>query len=282
MEHQDYTLYLPYKSEVPSPRCDGLVDFHIRVDELINYVGEMLLLIDATRKAGFSTGRVKPILPEDIFKNVPKVPTIIFDERNWDKYRSEIPTRLFYSAVVQLVSHFETFIAELLNDIYYSNPELLAINEKQLTTKEIFEIGSVKKIRHYLKRKMVSKFITKSYPDMVGAFQRNLYIGVHSRHSPFTQKEIHNIIEFRNIIVHNDGQASNLYFDRMSIYESPPADMLEKIGDSVPTNFVWFFTSANKLLGIGNFIDAESQKKWTTTASADWDGTDFDIYFLES
>ncbi len=282
MGQAQFLLHLPFESKLPSPRTDALVDFHLRVDQLINYVGDILLILDASQNTNFSdTKQVTPILPKDIFNRVPKVPVIEFDGQNWGKYRREIPKRLFYSAIVQLVSHFETFLAELLNDIYYSHIELLINDERQLTTKEIFELGSLQKIHQHLKQKAVSSIITKSYPNIVSAFQRNFYVGIHSKNSPVEQKEIHHLIEIRNVLIHNDGHASNLYFERMSIYDPPCQNMLKKSGGSVPIDFIWFLTSSEKILRVGDFIDAEIQKKWITTASPEWNKSNFDAYFLE-
>ena len=184
--------------------------------------------------------------------------------------------------IVQLASHFETYLAELANEIYYANEELLSINECQLTTREIFELGSIKRIRHHLKRKAVLKLIgNRTYPSIVKAFQDTLHIGIHSGQSPATQAEIHHFIEVRNIVVHNDGQASQPYFARMSNYDPAPPRMLQNVGDSLLVDFTWLFEVAEKLLGLADFVDAEVLKRWITTASPDWDSTDFEIYFLE-
>jgi hypothetical protein len=229
----DFTIYLPYKSEPPPCCCDVLVDFHLRVDALINYVGESLLLLDTAFKTDPPTGVILPKLP-NYLGQAPKCPMINLNERQWNTYHNDIPQRLFHSSIVQLASHFETCLAELANEIYYANEELLFISERQLTTRKIFELGSIKRIRHHLKRKAVLELIgNRTYPSIVKAFQNTLHIGIHSSQSPATKAEIHHFIEVRNIVVHNEGQASQSYFARMSNYDPAPPRMLENVGDSL-------------------------------------------------
>jgi hypothetical protein len=50
---------------------------------------------------------------------------------------------------------------------------------------------------------------------------------------------------------------------------------------SLPVDFTWLFEVAEKLLGLAAFIDAEVREQWITTASPDWDSSDFEAYFLE-
>lgn len=278
----ELTINLPYESSVPTPRCEALVDFHIRVDALVNYVGESLLLLDTAHGIGLNTGLIKPRLPS-FLDYEPKCPFIQSATREWAVHQRRMPEQLFYSAVIQLASHFEIYLVELANEIYYANEEeLLIIGEKQLSTKQIYELGSFDRIRQYLKRKAIqNKLANKSYPKIVETFQNTFHIGIHCAASPATQAKIHHFIEVRNIIVHNDGHASSIYFERMGIYDSPYTGALKNIGDSPEVDFIWFFELAEKLLKLGDFIDAESQKRWVTTACPDWDSKDFDIFFIE-
>ena len=149
---------LPYKSEEPTPRSDALADFHIRVDGLVNYTAESLLLLDMAYETGFNTGLIEPRLPSYLNER-PTCPSIRSTKRKWDAHRSRIPQQLFYSAITRLASHFKTYLMALANEIYYSNEEeLLAIDQRQLSTRQIYELGSFNRIRQYLKRKgMVQK-----------------------------------------------------------------------------------------------------------------------------
>ncbi|MCH7497718.1 MAG: hypothetical protein IH971_07705 [Candidatus Marinimicrobia bacterium] len=180
------------------------MDFHIRVDALLDYVGELLVILDKSFNARHPSGVSSPELPAK-FRKTPKAPTIEFDKREWDKLRGDIPSRLYESSIVQLASHFEIFISELVSEVYFANTSLLAIDELQLTTRQILEIGSIEKIRQYLIEKATRNLISRSYPALVEAFQHTFHVGLHQSHAPLPQVEIHHFIEIRNLIVHNDG-----------------------------------------------------------------------------
>lgn len=257
-------LNLPFQSIPPAPYTDALDDVHIRFSELVNYVGQVLLTSHLIKE-------LSPPLDKGVISlnlkayatHVMATPAIAIQSSNWESLSWMLPERLFYSAIVQLATLYEVFLAELIADILWRNDEWLEADERQLTAKEIFKIGSIEDIRAKLIDRKILDFAMLSYPKKVERFQKEFHVGLHHKTFPLSLFEVHDFLEVRNVIVHNDGHASDQYHDRMSGYNQPP--LLQGKYESPEINFSWLLTFGQKLICLCNQVDKEVRNKWKTT-----------------
>jgi hypothetical protein len=167
---------------------------------------------------------------------------------------------LFFSAVTQLVSIYEIFIADLAKEIFRNNHELLAIPEKQLSSEKIIRLESYEKIIDELIDRAIRKFTYgTSYPKLVERFQTKFHIGIHDRNSPAQLFAVHHLIEKRNIIVHNDGVASSTYIERMKNYGN--AELIKE-DDEVIIDFTKFYNDLVVIRELGEYIETCVQTRW--------------------
>lgn len=103
---------------------------------------------------------------------------------------------------------------------------------------------------------------------MVKTISSLFKIEFHGTKSSMTLFEVHDFFEVRNVIVHNDGTAGQLYFPRMKNYKEQSfiKETKSKRG-YLDIDFNWFFNKAEKFLHQCNFIDEQLTKKWKTSKS---------------
>lgn len=257
-------LHLPYKRKTLSPQSDSLQDVQIRFRELVNFIGEVLLasqmvkeleksLTSETIKIRLETERNK----SNVFPDIKIQPD---ESRNLTR---NIAKRLFYSSIVHLATIYEVFLSELIEEILLFNDEWLESDERQLTAKEIFSIGDIDEIRRKLMSEKVLDYAMLSYPKKVKKFEKDFHVGLHQKTFPLSLFEVHDFLEVRNVIVHNDGYASEHYIERMSVYNQKT--LLEGAHYSLDVNFTWLLTFGQKLIALCVLVDDCIDKKWETT-----------------
>ena len=261
------SLTLPFRSKAPSPKSDALSDVHIRFSELVNYVGEVLLTSHLVKELSQPPDREAISITLKSKRNESIVaPTIELQSGEWEKLSRNLSQRLLFSSVVHLATSYEIFQAELIEDVLWRNDEWLGLEERQLTTKEIFKLGSLEEIRLKLIERKVLDFAMLSYPKKVEKFQREFHVGLHHQTLPLSLFEVHDFLEVRNVIVHSDGYASEQYLERMSIYNQPT--LLKGKYDTLEINFSWLLTFGQQLISLCERIDEEVGKKWRTTRNS--------------
>jgi hypothetical protein len=265
-EHPDLgrVLNLPFQSISPSPSTDALKDVHIRFSELVNYIGLVLLNTHLIKQLSppLDNGMISPNI-KAYAVHVVATPDIAVQSGKWDSLSWALPERLFYSAIVQLATLYEVYLGELMADILWRNDEWLEGDERQLTAKEIFKIGSIEDIRAKLIDKRILDFAMLPYPKKVERFQKDFHVGLHHKTFPLSLFQVHDFLEVRNVIVHSDGHASDQYLNRMSGYNQPP--LLQMRYETLEINFSWLLTFGQKLIWLCNHVDEAVQKKWKTT-----------------
>jgi hypothetical protein len=261
-------IHLPFRVTPKGKHSDSRDDFHIRFSEWVNHICEILsfsYLGNAMTIPGLS---LVPKIKKDNFdpKNpdyVP-VPQIILKDKNMDGISNNISRSLFYNSISQLVAMYEFFLTELAEEILWRHRELLGTDEKQLTSREIFELGDIKKIHFALIQRKVFSLGMSGYPKRVKTFQSLFHIGLHSTDSPLRIEELHDLIEIRNLIQHSDGFASDEYFQRMSIYNGYKTLLTKQYG-VLKTDFLWLLTFGGELVAQVEYIDNAIAEKWKTS-----------------
>lgn len=167
---------------------------------------------------------------------------------------------LFHTAITRLVSVYEILIGDIAKEIYKNNHDLLAIEERQLTSAEIVELQTYDKVIESLIERAVSKLVHEiTYPKLVDRFHRTFHVGIHDRESPVQLFAVHHLIEKRNIIVHNDGVASSTYVAKMQDYND---DSILEENDELPVDFVSFYDDLSMIRKLGSYIESCAQHRW--------------------
>jgi hypothetical protein len=258
----DKDLELPFWKTIPKPKSDALDDVQIRFNHLINFAGGVLATLSSLDTNQERENEVIQVNLKPKNEKAVISPKIKVKSEEWEKLFSYIPTQLFYSSIVQLATLYEVFLSELIKEILKFNDSWLEIEEKQITTKKIFSLGSLEKIKWKLIEKKILDFTMLSYPKKVEKFEKEFHVGLHHKSFPLTLFEVHDFLEVRNIIVHNDGHASTHYFDRLKSYNQDP---LLKDKYSPEVNFSWLFTFGENLISLCCLVDKKISEKWTTT-----------------
>lgn len=245
-------------------------DFHIELDRLGTFVAEMLVAAHLFEERAPRIPALRPELHDwfqELHMNKPgplPAPEIEMNHSSLRDAGRTLPRSLFYSGVTQLVSAYEVYLGSLAREIYRYNNELLAIEEKQLTSAQILALDSTERIVNALVDRAVRKLTALSYPALVDRFNREFRVGIHHGSSPATLFTVHHLIEQRNVIVHNGGHVSDLYLERMSAYEGET--ILTGHG-SVPVSFSAFFDYLFAFSVLGDYIDRKVKGTWATSTS---------------
>ena len=178
----------------------------------------------------------------------------------------QLPMRLFGAAWVQLATIYEVYLAELIGEALRDNLELISIEEKQLTTAEIFALGDFGKIRERLIDRWVFKFGMGSYPVKVDRLQSKFHIGIHSDRAPIEIFDVHDFVEVRNVLSHSDGHASSEYHERMSGYGRQT--LLRGRYASPTVDFRWLMGFSERLAELCDFIELEMSDRWDISSRA--------------
>jgi hypothetical protein len=256
-------IELPYKLQKSQKTTDSLSDFYAVLSQVINFYQESLMMYSATRDS-----IIPKLIPERKgqaygYKSY-TIPSMLILERS--DFHSELyPIRLFNNTIVNTASAFEIYLRDLATEIYRYNSELLKIDEKQLSSKEILEFNNLDDIKEELIERAVTNLIMNNYPELVKKFESRFHIGIHSAKSPISQYEIHHFLEVRNIIVHNEGHASKLFFTRLNKYALSSPLGIDMEFSTPNLNFEYLNEFKDKLIELAEFIDIQAKERWETT-----------------
>ena len=287
-------ITLPIESSAPDKETCAHYIFSHRLDGLGTFIGEVLLATDSFVQTHAYTEkgeiRIQPrLFPNDMpeeerqqviqlreehgrsaeiieqtswfYEEPVPVPEIVWQPRKERRNLSgDLLRGLFHTGVTQLVSVYEIFIGDIARATYCKNHELLAIDEKQLTTAEIIQLGSYDNIIQSLIERGVGKLIFNvSYSSLVERFHRVLHVGIHDHASPVKLFPVHHLIEKRNIIVHNDGIASSVYVEKMKGYGE---ESVLQQNEQLPISFVSFYEDLAMIRELGHYIEKCIQERW--------------------
>ncbi|EPF0083743.1 hypothetical protein ACSN2W_004675, partial [Vibrio parahaemolyticus] len=264
-------ITLPFEIIPIGEKSDALDDFCIRTTEWVNYISEVLLFSHIGSKMPITDYSVKPQIfaPRGQRRqagNELPTPKITIKDKNFDTISRNLSRNLFNHSVSQLVTNFEIFLNEITEDILWRNVELLANDQKQLSNREIFELGDLDDIKDTLIQRKVLDHAMSAYPKRVDSFQKLFHIGVHSKKSPLSLPVVHDLVEVRNVIQHNGGHCSEQYLQRMSVYKPSEYQKLLRRRHLQPKiDFQWLLELGINMVKLAEYIDFEAGLKWSTT-----------------
>jgi hypothetical protein len=257
-------IKLPVKTKVEIERSDAFQDLNIRLDQLLNFIGEVLVL---RRLAGNKIDEDITFIPEirdRIIDKKVESPSIELISSKWNSLRKDLWEQLFYSSITRLLTAYEVFWSELLKEVLFRNFELLMTKDKQFSNEEIFAKENIEELKAELVDKKIKAILINSYPMLSKKITELLKIEFHGSKSPMSLMEMHDLFEVRNMIVHGDGYGEGEYEKRMGGYiHYEDCYLYGEYG--VKLNYKWLFVQIEAVRNQCLHINQLVNKNWKTS-----------------
>jgi hypothetical protein len=108
-----------------------------------------------------------------------------------------------------LVSSYDQFLSQLIRCIFVSHPEMLSSSERNISFKDLTEIGSVEAARERIIEKAIESIIRESHADQIAWLESKLNMPM--RKDLKIWPEFIELCERRNLIAHTNGAVSSQY-----------------------------------------------------------------------
>ena len=254
---------LPYTSKRLDILTDSLIDFYDMLDQIINFYQESLMMYCVIKDSS-----LPQYIPEKKGKvfgylnyTIPKIEINGRDKNYLDFY----PVRLFRNTIVNIASCYEIYLRDLAEEIYHYNKILLEKKRKQYSKNSIASLKSVRNSEEQLVEQLVNDIIHGNYSDKVKKFENAFNVRLHSMKSPLSLFEMHHFFEVRNIIVHEDGYASKMFFKKLNRYSKPSPLGIKNEFNSPEINFSYINQFKDKLKAFAELTDNKVRAKWKTS-----------------
>jgi hypothetical protein len=108
-----------------------------------------------------------------------------------------------------LISSYDQFLSQLIRCMFISNPEMLSSSERNISFKDLIEIGSVEAARERVIEKAIESIIRDNHSDHIEWLESTLNMPL--RKDLKIWPEFIEICERRNLIAHTNGTISSQY-----------------------------------------------------------------------
>lgn len=144
-----------------------------------------------------------------------------------------IPKSLF----VSLISQFDSYLGNLIREIFQAQPEILNSSEKNLSFSKLLEIKNLDEAKEFIIEKEVESILRESHTDHFDWLENKLKIPLR-KDLPIWQTFIE-ITERRNLFVHCDGVVSSQYLTNCRAAKVP-FEKEPSLGESLAVNPDYF------------------------------------------
>lgn len=141
----------------------------------------------------------------------------------------KVLTRILFSS---LADNFETYLSDLLYEIFLASPESLK-SKKQVTVKEVLDCADIQEFVYYWANKQIGKLQKGS---VKGFIEDNSQIKSLNAISNSQQVEVEKILQIRHLYSHRNGIVDEKFlqyfsdqFEINSEHEMPISEVLEKL-----------------------------------------------------
>ena len=128
-----------------------------------------------------------------------------------------------------LVSSYDAFLAQLMHLVFLTQPELISSSEKNISFKDLVELGSIEAARNYIVEKEVETFLRQSHHAHFDHLEAKLKIPLRKDLSVWPT--FVEICERRNLFTHTSGVVSSQY---LRVCDEHKVDVGQtKVGDQL-------------------------------------------------
>lgn len=259
------TVSVPFIERRHPPHTDALNDFFLRVGELRDYIGMMSMII-RTGSATVQPGAVEERVELRQFGHMVVLPRVEVAEVPASRISAaSLGWLLAKASTLQLITAYEIFLHDVAYEVLLYNDAPLIRADTKVDAAAIVGAKSLSDVRERLMEPVLFSLSTGSYPRRVKMFERLLHIGVHSDPALISLADVHHVFEFRNLIAHRDGHATEEYIERMSMYA--PGELSVPVLRryyTPPADLEWLVATTTSLLALADHIDAQARRTWTT------------------
>ena len=108
-----------------------------------------------------------------------------------------------------LVSTYDSFLSQLIRCVFVARPEILSSSERNISFKDLIEIGSVDEARERIIEKEVKSVLRDSHAQQIEWLEKRLNMTL--RKDLGIWPDFIEICERRNLLSHTDGKVSSQY-----------------------------------------------------------------------
>ena len=108
-----------------------------------------------------------------------------------------------------LISAYDAFFSGLIRVVFLTRPELLSSSEKNISFRDLVELGSVDEARERIIEKEIETIMRSSHADQLSWLEKQLKIRL--RKDLDIWPDFIEVCERRNLITHTDGIVSSQY-----------------------------------------------------------------------
>jgi hypothetical protein len=257
-----------------SERIGGHADEHDRTtrNAFVKNTLEALGVKEFVQKA-IATGKSKEELfswientgaVEDFVRGAFAEPAIIARlDRLYREYRRVPPIQgalLRRGALTTLVAFFESLLADLIQAYYSRYPAALPQDAHTLTLIELKSLGSVEEAEHAILEREAETVLRSAFEDQLKYFSKRLKLDLSALVS--LEPSLTEILQRRNILVHNDGIVNRIYFSRV------PADLVRQLdvkeGTTLRVTQEYISGAVSTVWRAGSIILQQAWRKWET------------------
>lgn len=113
------------------------------------------------------------------------------------------------NTLISMVSEFDYFVSELLNNIYNYNPVYIKSSKREFSFQEIMNYNNIEEIKKYTIEKEIESVLRCSHSEQFSFLEKKFSISTLKKFQSW--KYFIEITERRNLFVHTDGKVSNQY-----------------------------------------------------------------------
>ncbi|MHA6481041.1 hypothetical protein ACX1C1_03855 [Paenibacillus sp. strain BS8-2] len=170
------------------------------------------------------------------------------------------------SSLINLVVFFELLIANIIKYRLFKYPDAANLKDKTLTIDEIRRLGNFENAEAYLIENEVEGIIRQKHQEWFAYFKKNLKTVNFDFMTRF-EAELNEIIQRRNLFVHNEGIINNIYLSNVN---SALTNGLKK-GKYLKMNNSYLNQSINVIEHIGLLISLELWRAMEKKSEVRWD-----------
>ena len=166
-----------------------------------------------------------------------------------------------------MVSAYDSFLSQLIRCMFVAKPEMLSSSERNISFKDLMEIGSVEEARQRMIEKEVESVIRDSHAQQIDWLEKKL--GTPLRKDLKIWPEFIEICERRNLLSHTDGAVSSQY---LAVCREHGVDVGGlSVGDNVKITAKYYRRAVTVMLEFGTKL---AQVIWRKLLPAEIDKAD--------
>jgi len=112
-------------------------------------------------------------------------------------------------AVISLITQYDSFLGDIIRQIFVSNPKILNSSDRTLALNKIMEFKSIKNVKEYIVEKEIESVLRNSHIEQIKWLENKLSIPLRKDFEIWS--DFIELTERRNLFAHNNGKVSDSY-----------------------------------------------------------------------